>query len=68
MSAFFRPANRFNMVDVQNATLAGGVAAGASANLLLEPWGALLLGSSAGILSVYGFCKISVSFTLVQSM
>eukprot|EP00300_Choanocystis_sp_HF-7_P037057 c53045_g1_i1.p1 GENE.c53045_g1_i1~~c53045_g1_i1.p1 ORF type:complete len:506 (-),score=131.47 c53045_g1_i1:90-1496(-) len=59
MSMFLRPNRRLNMVDIQNATLAGGVAVGASANFVLEPWGALLLGSVAGVLSVFGFAILS---------
>lgn len=46
---------RFTMVHIQNATLAGGVAVGTSANMPLQPFGALLIGSLAGILSVLGF-------------
>ena len=47
-------------VHVQNATLAGGVAAGAVANLKLGPVGAIILGSAAGILSVIGYVYITV--------
>lgn len=46
---------RFNMVHVQNATLAGGVALGTSANMPLQPWAALLIGCIAGTISVLGF-------------
>ncbi|KAL3885819.1 hypothetical protein ACJMK2_025855 [Sinanodonta woodiana] len=46
---------KFEMVHVQNATLAGGVAAGTSAHMVLQPWGALLLGLAAGMLSTLGF-------------
>ena len=45
-------------VDVQNATLAGGVAIGAIANLKIGPFGALLVGSLAGCLSCFGFCRV----------
>ena len=38
---------RFDMVSIQNATLAGGVAVGSAANLLIAPWGALLIGGAA---------------------
>eukprot|EP00301_Raphidiophrys_heterophryoidea_P003623 c11628_g1_i2.p1 GENE.c11628_g1_i2~~c11628_g1_i2.p1 ORF type:complete len:526 (-),score=125.11 c11628_g1_i2:248-1825(-) len=47
--------NLFSMVDVQNATLAGGVACGAIADLSINPWGALLTGCCTGLLSCVGF-------------
>ena len=48
-------------VHVQNATLAGGVAVGAAANLNIHPWGAMLVGTIAGIISTLGFQYLSVS-------
>jgi ammonium transporter Rh len=56
-SGLLRPKRRFSMVDIQNATLAGGVAIGAAADLIVEPWGALLAGIAAGFISVAGFAK-----------
>ncbi|CAD7702413.1 unnamed protein product [Ostreobium quekettii] len=51
---------KFNMVHVQNATLAGGVAIGSSADLVgAGPGGALAIGIVAGILSVVGFKYVS---------
>ena len=47
------------MVHVQNATLAGGVAVGAAADLYLHPSGALAVGIIAGILSVCGYEYVS---------
>lgn len=44
-----------NIVDAQNACLAGGVAVGAIADLMLQPYGAILIGSAAGILSTIGY-------------
>jgi len=63
VTAFFidnlvRPEHKFNMVSIQNATLAGGVAVGASADLVVQPWGAILIGMVAGFVSVMGYAKI----------
>nr|XP_022327191.1 ammonium transporter Rh type A-like [Crassostrea virginica] len=46
---------RFDMVHIQNATLAGGVAVGTSAHMPIQPWGAMLLGTIAGLISVLGY-------------
>jgi len=47
------------MVDVQNATLAGGVAIGSAANLtVLSPAESLVIGVLGGTLSVVGYTKI----------
>eukprot|EP00475_Leptophrys_vorax_P004965 TRINITY_DN1298_c0_g1_i1.p1 TRINITY_DN1298_c0_g1~~TRINITY_DN1298_c0_g1_i1.p1 ORF type:complete len:479 (+),score=117.87 TRINITY_DN1298_c0_g1_i1:84-1439(+) len=46
---------KFNMVHIQNSTLAGGVAVGSSANLVVNPWGAILIGIISGSLSVLGY-------------
>lgn len=48
----------FNMVDIQNATLAGGVAIGSAADMVLHPAFALLIGAFAGTISVFGFSKV----------
>jgi len=58
MSRMLRRNGKFNMVDVQNATLAGGVAMGCCANMLPRPWGAMFIGLWAGILSTFGFNRI----------
>jgi len=49
---------RFSMVDIQNATLAGAVAMGGSANLVTTPWGALTLGVLGGVVSTIGFARL----------
>merc|ERR1712100_276962 len=55
MDALLREGNKFDMVSIQNATLAGGVAVGSSADLILQPYAALLVGVIAGFLSVFGY-------------
>ncbi len=56
MSKYFR--KKFNMIDIQNATLAGGVAVGSSADLVIGPSFSLLIGFIAGIISTIGYNKI----------
>jgi len=51
--------NKFSMVHVQNASLAGGVAVGAVADLMIKPYGALVIGSLAGLLSTVGYIYIT---------
>ena len=81
MSALLTPSKKFSMANIfpvqilslnfliqehlQNATLAGGVAIGASADMIITPGGALAVGSIAGILSVSGFHLVQVYFDLI---
>jgi ammonia channel protein AmtB len=46
---------KLDLVHIARSTLAGGVAVGSSARLVMRPGGALLLGMLAGIVSVYGY-------------
>ncbi|KAE8747354.1 hypothetical protein FOCC_FOCC005996 [Frankliniella occidentalis] len=55
VSSLSQRAGKFNMVHVQNATLAGGVAMGTAADLMVQPVGALIIGGLAGALSVLGY-------------
>ena len=57
-SALLRKHNKFDMVDIQNATLAGGVAVGSSADLVIQPYGAIIIGLVAGALSVCGYVYV----------
>jgi ammonium transporter Rh len=47
--------DKFNMVHIQNSTLAGGVAIGTLADMIIQPWAAILVGGVAGVISVLGF-------------
>jgi len=49
---------KLEMVHIQNATLAGGVAMGAAADLYVHPAGAVGVGFVAGALSTFGFCYV----------
>ena len=42
------------------ATLAGGVSVGTTANMPLEPWGAMVMGSLGGIIAALGFTYLTV--------
>lgn len=46
---------KLTMENVLNSTIAGGVAAGASADLMQNVWVAIVLGFCAGLLSSFGF-------------
>jgi len=55
LSILFRKEHKLSMVDVQNATLAGGVAMGSSASMAVYPGGAIGIGCLAGLLSCVGY-------------
>ncbi|XP_036772040.1 ammonium transporter Rh type A [Manis pentadactyla] len=62
-SSFVEPQGRLDMVHIQNATLAGGVAVGSCADMAIKPYGAMIIGSLAGIVSVLGFKFLTPFFT-----
>jgi len=59
MTSILLRGGRFDMVDIQNATLAGGVAIGTSADLLVQPFAAIIIGAFAGIVSVAGYVYLT---------
>jgi ammonium transporter Rh len=54
-SSLLNEKRQFRAVDIQNATLAGGVAVGTVANMAIQPVGAVAVGCVASIVSTYGF-------------
>jgi len=59
VSALVNPQRKFCMEHIQNATLAGGVAIGAAADMIVTPFGAMVTGTLAGALSTVGYEHIS---------
>jgi len=57
-SALFH-GTKFSIVDVLNATLAGGVSIGSSADWILHPYEALLVGMLTGILTTICYNKLT---------
>ncbi|XP_037541473.1 ammonium transporter Rh type A [Nematolebias whitei] len=59
ISSLVEHKGKLDMVHIQNATLAGGVAVGTCADMNIDPFGAMLIGFVAGIVSTLGFKYLS---------
>uniref|UniRef100_A0A3P9J6R5 Ammonium transporter Rh type A n=1 Tax=Oryzias latipes TaxID=8090 RepID=A0A3P9J6R5_ORYLA len=59
ISSLVEHKGKLDMVHIQNATLAGGVAVGTCADMNIQPFGAMLIGVVAGIISTLGFKYLS---------
>nr|XP_061812098.1 ammonium transporter Rh type B-like [Nerophis lumbriciformis] len=59
MSALTAHDGKLDMVHIQNAALAGGVAAGTAGEMMLTPFGSMIVGFLAGVISVLGFKFLS---------
>ncbi|XP_060905728.1 ammonium transporter Rh type B [Labrus mixtus] len=59
MSSLTAHDGKLDMVHIQNAALAGGVAVGTAGEMMLTPFGSMIVGFLAGIISVLGFKYLS---------
>jgi len=59
MSPFMSDEGKIRPVDIQNATLAGGVSIGILAGTPITAAGSLLVGTAAGAISTFGFVHVS---------
>uniref|UniRef100_A0A5F9C294 Ammonium transporter Rh type A n=1 Tax=Oryctolagus cuniculus TaxID=9986 RepID=A0A5F9C294_RABIT len=59
-SSLVQHRGKLDMVHIQNATLAGGVAVGTCADMTIHPYGSMVIGSIAGIVSVFGYKFLTV--------
>ncbi|CAJ0943935.1 unnamed protein product [Ranitomeya imitator] len=55
ISSVVNKKGKIDMVHIQNATLAGGVAVGTAAEMFLTPYGSLIVGFICGIVSTLGY-------------
>ncbi|CAK7294890.1 ammonium transporter Rh type C isoform X1 [Vulpes vulpes] len=59
LSSALHKKGKLDMVHIQNATLAGGVAVGTAAEMMLMPYGSLIVGFICGIVSTLGFAYLT---------
>uniref|UniRef100_A0A3B4C801 Ammonium transporter AmtB-like domain-containing protein n=1 Tax=Pygocentrus nattereri TaxID=42514 RepID=A0A3B4C801_PYGNA len=58
-SALVNHEGKLDMVHIQNAALAGGVAVGTAGEMMLTPFGSMIVGFLAGTISVLGYKYLS---------
>ncbi|XP_053571980.1 ammonium transporter Rh type C-like [Bombina bombina] len=59
ISSAVNKTGKLEMVHIQNATLAGGVAVGTAGEMVLTPYGSLIVGFICGIVSTLGYAYLS---------
>ncbi|XP_006152853.1 ammonium transporter Rh type C isoform X1 [Tupaia chinensis] len=59
ISSALHKKGKLDMVHIQNATLAGGVGVGTAAEMMLMPYGALIVGFCCGTISTLGFVYLT---------
>ena len=63
VSAMTNSEGKLHIDHIQNASLAGGVIIGAIADILLQPYLAILLGALGGVVSTCGFIFLTPLFS-----
>ncbi|XP_020481324.1 rh family, C glycoprotein a [Labrus bergylta] len=59
ISSMSQKKGKLDMVHIQNATLAGGVAMGTAAEFMITPYGSLIVGFFCGIISTCGYLAVT---------
>lgn len=59
ISSMSQKKGKLDMVHIQNATLAGGVAMGTAAEFMITPYGSLIVGFCCGIISTFGYLFVT---------
>uniref|UniRef100_A0A8C4EET4 Rh family, C glycoprotein a n=1 Tax=Dicentrarchus labrax TaxID=13489 RepID=A0A8C4EET4_DICLA len=59
ISSMSQKRGKLDMVHIQNATLAGGVAMGTAAEFMITPYGSLIVGFCTGIISTFGYLFVT---------
>jgi ammonium transporter Rh len=63
MTTFISKEQKFSVVHMQNAALAGGVGIGTVAHMMVKPYGAMLVGVVCAMIAVFGYTYIQPCLT-----